>query len=214
MRENYETMILEDHDFSEKHDIEFVLWQLHYRRIEEFRQHINAAVSAGSNASSGGKVLVRPDKIKKLRSVFRSFLTEATGFYHDLILKIRAKYGLPLSYFNEGIETEIVLTKDEKKSADMKKGLMSCHRCLIYLGDLARYKGLYGEGDSVSCDYAAASSYYMQASSLCPFSGNPHHQVLIMCYLFRASAAIHCLCFYCSHHVSFLIFSEKFHCCS
>ncbi|CAL9063155.1 unnamed protein product [Musa banksii] len=180
MRENYETMILEDHDFSEKHDIEFVLWQLHYRRIEEFRQHINAAVSAGSNASSGGKVLVRPDKIKKLRSVFRSFLTEATGFYHDLILKIRAKYGLPLSYFNEGIETEIVLTKDEKKSADMKKGLMSCHRCLIYLGDLARYKGLYGEGDSVSCDYAAASSYYMQASSLCPFSGNPHHQLAIL----------------------------------
>ncbi|WOK99839.1 protein SMG7 [Canna indica] len=176
MRENYETIILEDHDFSEKHDVEYALWQLHYRRIDEFRQHINAATSAGSNASSGGKVLVRPDKVKKIRSVFKSFLMEATGFYHDLILKVRAKYGLP----NEGTENEIVLSKDEKKLAEIKKGLMSCHRCLIYLGDLARYKGLYGEGDSISRDYGAASSYYMQAASLCPSSGNPHHQLAIL----------------------------------
>ncbi|URD72464.1 Telomerase activating protein Est1 [Musa troglodytarum] len=180
MRENYETIILEDHDFSEKHDVEFVLWQLHYRRIEEFRQHINAAASAGSNATFGRKVLIRPDKIKKIRSVFKSFLTEATGFYHDLILKISVKYGLPLSYFSEGIEKEIVLAKDEKKLAEIKKGLISCHRCLIYLGDLARYKELYGERDSVSRDYAAASTYYMQSASLCPSSGNPHHQLAIL----------------------------------
>ncbi|CAL9075195.1 unnamed protein product [Musa textilis] len=180
MRENYETIILEDHDFSEKHDVEFVLWQLHYRRIEEFRQHINAAASVGSNATFGRKVLIRPDKIKKIRSVFKSFLTEATGFYHDLILKISVKYGLPLSYFSEGIEKEIVLAKDEKKLAEIKKGLISCHRCLIYLGDLARYKELYGERDSVSRDYAAASTYYMQSASLCPSSGNPHHQLAIL----------------------------------
>ncbi|WOL13538.1 protein SMG7 [Canna indica] len=180
MRENYETIILEDHDFSEEHDVEYVLWQLHYRRIEEFRQHINAAASAGSNASSGAKVSVRPDKLKKICYIFRSFLTEATGFYHDLLLKIRAKYGLPLSYSNEAVENEIALTKDEKNLSEMKKGLISCHRCLIYLGDLARYKGLYGEGDSVSRDYAAASSYYMQAAALCPFSGNPHHQLAIL----------------------------------
>ncbi|XP_042399856.1 protein SMG7-like [Zingiber officinale] len=182
MRENYEAIILEDRDFSEKKDIEFVLWQLHYRRIEEFRQHINAAVSdgTGSNLPAGRKVLVHPDKIKKIHYVFRSFLTEATGFYHDLILKIRAKYGLPLSYFNEGIETEIVSMKDEKNLSEMQKGLVSCHRCLIYLGDLARYKGLYGEGDSVSRDFAAASSYYLQAVSLYPSSGNPHHQLAIL----------------------------------
>lgn len=177
MRENYEAIVLEDHNFSEKHDVEFLLWQLHYRRIEEFRHHINAAASAGANAS-GGKVTAQPDKIKKIGYVFRSFLTEATGFYHDLLLKIRAKFGLPLSYFNEDIENDFVL--DEKNSAEMKKGLMSCHRCLIYLGDLARYKGLYGEGESISCDYAAASSFYLQAGSLCPSSGNPHHQVCIM----------------------------------
>ncbi|XXG52144.1 hypothetical protein AAC387_Pa03g0531 [Persea americana] len=182
MRENYEAIILEDHEFSESHEIEFALWQLHYRRIEEFRAHINSAsASAGSITSQGGKG-VRPDRIKKIRSVFKGFLSEATGFYHDLILKIRAKYGLPLGHFSEGPENQITLAKDGKKSVEMKKGLVSCHRCLIYLGDLARYKVLYGEGDSATRDFAVASSYYMQAASLWPSSGNPHHQLAILAF--------------------------------
>ncbi|KAG9446476.1 hypothetical protein H6P81_012604 [Aristolochia fimbriata] len=182
MREKYEAKILEDHDFSEKHEIEYALWQLHYRRIEEFRAHINASASAAAANGNGGKGGVgRPDRIKKIRSVFKAFLSEATGFYHDLILKIRAKYGLPLGYFSESPDDQVTQVKDVKRSADVKKGLLSCHRCLIYLGDLARYKGLYGEGgDSATRDYAAASSYYIQAASLWPASGNPHHQLAIL----------------------------------
>uniref|UniRef100_A0A5B6ZC05 Protein SMG7 n=1 Tax=Davidia involucrata TaxID=16924 RepID=A0A5B6ZC05_DAVIN len=180
MRENYEAIILEDHNFSEQHNIEYALWQLHYRRIEEFRAHFSAALaSASSTTSQGGKGPSRPDRVTKIRLQFRTFLSETTGFYHDLILKIRAKYGLPLGYLSDNLENQIVLEKDGKRSAEMK-GLISCHRCLIYLGDLARYKGLYGEGDSKSRDYAAASSYYLQAASLWPSSGNPHHQLAIL----------------------------------
>nr|XP_029117225.1 protein SMG7 isoform X2 [Elaeis guineensis] len=180
MRENYEAIILEDHEFSEKHEIEYALWQLHYRRIEEFRAHINAAASSGGVTTLQVKSPVQPDRIKKIRAIFKGFLLEATGFYHDLILKIRTKYGLPLDYFSDAPESQITLEKDEKNSFEIKKGLISCHRCLIYLGDLARYKGLYGEGDSVSRDYAAASGYYLQAASLWPSSGNPHHQLAIL----------------------------------
>lgn len=180
MRENYEAIILEDHAFSEQHNIEYALWQLHYKRIEELRAHYNAALaSAGSNASQGVKVAPRPDRLTKIRLQFKTFLSEATGFYHELILKIRAKYGLPLGYFSDDSESRIVMDKDGKKSADIKKGLVSCHRCLIYLGDLARYKGLYGDGDSKSREYATASSYYLQAASIWPSSGNPHHQVYL-----------------------------------
>ncbi|KAK8566455.1 hypothetical protein V6N13_002161 [Hibiscus sabdariffa] len=181
MRENYEAIILEDHAFSEQHNIEYALWQLHYKRIEELRAHYSAALaSAGSNASHGVKVPPRPDRLTKIRLQFKTFLSEATGFYHDLILKIRAKYGLPFGYFSDDSESQIVMDKDGKKSADIKKGLVSCHCCLIYLGDLARYKGLYGDGDSKSREYAAASSYYLQAASIWPSSGNPHHQLAIL----------------------------------
>ncbi|KAI7730112.1 hypothetical protein M8C21_004412 [Ambrosia artemisiifolia] len=173
MRENFETIILEDHTFSEKHSIEFALWQLHYRRIEEFRAHYSAA-----SQPRGGPA--RPERASKIRLQFKTFLSEATGFYHDLILKIRAKYGLPIGQFYPEQESHNVKQKDGKKSIEIKKGLISCHRCLIYLGDLARYKGLYGEGESKSRDYAAASSYYLQAASLWPSSGNPHHQLAIL----------------------------------
>ncbi|KAK2999146.1 hypothetical protein RJ639_023594 [Escallonia herrerae] len=179
--ENYEAIILEDHKFSEQHNIEYALWQLHYRRIEEFRAHVVAASAPVSSATSqNGKVPTRPDRVTKIRLQFKTFLSEATGFYHDLILKTKAKYRLPIGHFSDDSENQIFTEKDGKRSIEMKKGLVSCHRCLIYLGDLARYKGLYGEGDSKCRDYAAASSYYLQAASLWPSSGNPHHQLAIL----------------------------------
>ncbi|KAG4191831.1 hypothetical protein ERO13_A07G119450v2 [Gossypium hirsutum] len=181
MRENYEAIILEDHAFSEQHSIEYALWQLHYKRIEELRAHYSAVLaSAGSNTPQGVKVSQRPDRLTKIRLQFKTFLSEATGFYHDLILKIRAKYGLPFGYFSDDLERQTVMDKNGKKSADIKKGLVSCHRCLIYLGDLARYKGLYGDGDSKSREFVAASSYYLHAASIWPSSGNPHHQLAIL----------------------------------
>ncbi|KAF5941131.1 hypothetical protein HYC85_022298 [Camellia sinensis] len=182
MRENYEAILLEDHAFSEQHEIEYAIWQLHYRRIEELRAHLSVALaSTGSTTPQNGKGTTRlgPERLTKIRSQFKAFLSEATGFYHDLMVKIRAKYGLPLGCFSYDQENEI-LSKDVNISAEAKKGLVSCHRCLIYLGDLARYKGLYGEGESKVQDLAAASSYYMQAASLWPSSGNPHHQLAIL----------------------------------
>ncbi|KAL0286103.1 UNVERIFIED_CONTAM: protein SMG7 [Sesamum calycinum] len=148
MRENYEAIVLEDHAFSEQHDVEYALWQLHYRRIEELRALFNAAVaSAASAALQNGKGPVRggPDRLMKIRSQFRTFLTEATGFYHDLMLKIRAKYGLPLGYSSDDPDNQIPMSKDGNKSSEVKKGLISCHRCLIYLGDLAT-KAYMGKG--------------------------------------------------------------------
>ncbi|KAJ9544017.1 hypothetical protein OSB04_023724 [Centaurea solstitialis] len=179
MRENYESILLEDHAFSEQHDIEYALWQLHYKRIEELRAHYSAAQAS---AAQNGKGPVRPgpDRITKIRSQFKTFLSEATGFYHDLMVKIRAKYGLSMGYMSDDPQNDVALSRDGNKSVDVKKGLISCHRCFIYLGDLARYKGLYGEGDSKTRDFAAASSYYKQAATLWPSSGNPHHQLAIL----------------------------------
>ncbi|KAF0903623.1 hypothetical protein E2562_028182 [Oryza meyeriana var. granulata] len=130
----------------EGHEIEHLLWKIHYKRIEEFRTHF---ISAGKNN-------INPDRTKRIRSTFRSFLSEATGFYHDLILKIRSTYVLPFGYFSEGSDSSAVS------------------------GDLTRYKGLYGDADYASREYAAASVYYKEAALLCPSNGNPHHQLAIL----------------------------------
>ncbi|CAN8300644.1 unnamed protein product [Cochlearia groenlandica] len=181
IRDNYEAIVLEDHTFSEQYSIELTLWQLHYQKIEEFRSHINAvSASSSSSVPQNGKGPSKSDRITTLKQQFRSFLSEATGFYHGMILNIRSKYGLPLGYFPEDQESRNLADKDGKKLAEVKKALVSCHRCLIYLGDLARYKGLFGESDSMNREYAAASSYYLQAASIMPASGNPHHQLALI----------------------------------
>ncbi|GAB2267140.1 hypothetical protein Dimus_002125 [Dionaea muscipula] len=183
IRDNYEAIVLEDHDFAEQHEVELELWQFHYKRIEELRALFSAANITGSAMGQnvkGGPAC--PDRVAKIRSQFKTFLSEATGFYHQFMMNIREKYGLQQSIFSDNQENQIVVSKDGNKSVDLNKGLISCHRCLIYLGDLARYKGLYGEGESKMRDFTAASSYYKQASWLWPSHGNPHHQLAIVVF--------------------------------
>jgi len=52
-----------------------------------------------------------------------------------------------------------------------------CHRCLIYLGDLARYKELHAVVEGRAADWSVAASYYQQSSKLWPHDGNSHNQV-------------------------------------
>lgn len=181
IRDNYEAIVLEDHDFAEQHDVEFDLWQLHYKRIEELRAQLSALNMNGSATGQNGKGdAARPDRLTKIRSQLKTFLSEATGFYHEFMVNIREKYGLQQSYLPDDHKNQIVVSKDGSKPADIIKGLISCQRCLIYLGDLARYKGLFGDSESKVRDFTAASSYYRQASSLLPSYGNPYHQLAIL----------------------------------
>lgn len=182
MRENYEAIILEDHSFSEQNEVELALWQLHYRRIEELRAQFNSVSTSNvsSATQNGNSGPARSDRLARIRSQFKTFLSEATGFYDELMLKIKVKYGLPLDDFSDEYENHVFQSEDGQKTADKKKALISCHRCLIYLGDLARYKGLYADVDSKTEAFDEAWSHYTKACSLWPSGGNPHHQVFLV----------------------------------
>eukprot|EP01018_Ginkgo_biloba_P025128 Gb_21699 [translate_table: standard] len=184
IRESYESIILEDHEFAEGHDVEQALWRLHYKQIEEFRTRIRKSTAATAAAAStptipmpGAKNITRNEPIHKVLASFKSFLSEAKGFYHELILKLRAKHGIPQDFFStEGVHC----ANDQKSAADWKRCQLSCHRCLIYLGDLARYKELHGDGDVQNHDWSVAAGYYLKAVSLWPASGNPHNQLAVL----------------------------------
>lgn len=179
--ESYEAVILEDHEFAESHEVEQAIWRLHYKCIEEFRARIRKITAAAAAAASapaiplpGAKVSARRDSSQKILAVFKSFLAEATGFYHNLILKLRAKHGLPQDYSPFEVEQG---ARDDKRTAELRSCDLSCHRSLIFLGDLARYKESHGDADVRSRDWSVAAGYYQQAISLWPSSGNPHNQV-------------------------------------
>lgn len=178
LREKYESVILEDHELAELHEVEQAIWRLHYKQIDEFRAKIKKINYAVATNKSGAQ----RDSVAKILAAFKSFLAEVTGFYHNLILKLRAKHGLPQDYstFESG-DTISTAGDDNERRLRVKRCQLSCHRCLIFLGDLARYKEVHGSGqDTRSIDFSVAAGYYMQATSLWPSSGNPHNQVLVI----------------------------------
>lgn len=132
----------------------------------------------GGSAPEGRKS-VAPEQLQKMLSVFRTFLGDASGFYNDLMRKLKAKHGLPADY-SFSPQERAALGESRASDAELRMCQMSCHRCLIYLGDLARYKELHADGDVASRDWSVAAGYYLQAAALWPASGNPHNQMAVL----------------------------------
>ena len=93
IREAYENTILENLPSSES--IEQRLWRLHYSFIEEFRARLGKLKAAALAAASipNKKKAVEQQKFERVGGQYKCFLDEATGFYHGLIAKLRAKHG-------------------------------------------------------------------------------------------------------------------------
>ncbi|KAG0582790.1 hypothetical protein KC19_3G085900 [Ceratodon purpureus] len=178
LREKYELVILEDHELAESHEVEQAIWRLHYKQIDEFRAKIKKINHAASTNKGG----TQRDSVLKILAAFKSFLAEVTGFYHNLILKLRAKNGLPQDYSTfESSDSVSSAGDDNERKLRVKRCQLSCHRCLIFLGDLARYKEVHGNAhDTRSIDFSVAAGYYLQAASLWPPSGNPHNQLAVL----------------------------------
>ncbi|GFZ03036.1 hypothetical protein Acr_15g0016440 [Actinidia rufa] len=161
-RSGYENIILNDHDVElELHDVEYSLWKLHYKHINEFRKRIRQT-SANTNQSSIDCHMER----------FKSFLSEASEFYHDLITKLRRRHELPEDPFacDKG---DGLCTGEPMK---LHKCQYLCHRFWVCLGDLARYRELCKKLDLEKHNWSVAATYYFKATSVWPDSGNPQNQ--------------------------------------
>ena len=185
VREKYEAVILEDHELAEQHEVEQAIWRLHYKQIDEYRARIKKInLSAAAPPVPGSKAPPPRESIQKVLAAFKSFLAEATGFYHDLIVKLRAKHGIPQDIFAfRGIEAPGTGVNEKNRWSEVKRCQLSCHRCLIFLGDLARYKEVHGNvQDSRNIEFSVSAGYYIQAALLWPSSGNPHNQVSFIAF--------------------------------
>lgn len=178
----YEKIILNDHELAELQDIEYSLWMLHYRHINEFRNKIRGSpvLEERLNLSKGQSATTIQQKSDKYLEGFRSFLSDATEFYHQLIKKIRIKYGLA----EELLSSNQLELSCSIESSRMRRCLFSCHRCLVCLGDLARYRQLYGTPDGQPRSWSAAATHYLNASLIWPDSGNPHNQLALLATYF------------------------------
>ncbi|CAG8511060.1 1139_t:CDS:10 [Ambispora gerdemannii] len=175
LRDSYEKIIFLDFDFAQVKDIEQSLWKyVFYRVIEEYRKRIRLAPTGGG--SSKGPTA------RKLIGSFRSFLHEATGFYYSFIQRLAMHFQLEqlepiIKRF--GLITEALDDSGTLFSEDVKhKAVLSCHKSLIFLGDLARYREMQNERQRKN--WNIASDYYYQALQLVPDNGNPHNQLAVI----------------------------------
>lgn len=168
MRSSYEKIILNDYEQPDLQDVEYSLWKLHYRHIDEFRKKTRKDSSTTESTKSAV-----PDNTSHIEG-FKLFLSEAIEFYQDLIVKVRKYYRLPegsLCYRKGGISTFV----EPKK---MQTCQFLCHRFLVCLGDLARYREQYENLNNQKHNWSVAATHYMEATSIWPDSGNPQNQVV------------------------------------
>ncbi|XP_010108172.2 protein SMG7L [Morus notabilis] len=169
VRSSYEKMILNDYEQLELQDVEYSLWKLHYKHIDEFRKRIKKSSTLESSKSG------EPHDTNHIEG-FKLFLSEAAEFYQNLIVKIRKCYGLPEEssfYKKSGISNSF----EPKK---IKKCQFLCHRFLVCLGDLARYKEQNEKPDVHNHKWSMAASHYMEATAIWPDSGNPQNQLAVL----------------------------------
>lgn len=170
LKDLYEKILLTNYDFAASKEIESSLWKsVFYKVIEEYRQRLRKVLSAQKEPNNRNKNGSK-EELRKLSEMFRKFLEASSAFYHGLISSFQEKYNLKL----DGPIPE------EDRNQNLFRQYVSCHRSLIYIGDLARYhKDLYG--DPANKEWVKANIYYTKALKLWPENGHPHNQLAVLC---------------------------------
>ena len=175
MQHLYSVVVLNFYDVTPNHykswDVHNTLWKTcFYNLIEDFRSDITKECHSltkklqkkedtGENASALEKV---QHQLLRLVTSFSKFLSDSSGYYQDLMLKLE-------SIVNSS------KTLDEKNKSELSRHI---YRCLLYLGDLARYSEQ--NTDKKEKDFGTALRYYERAAFVAPQSGNPHNQLAVL----------------------------------
>ena len=155
MKNNFRLILLNYPEFAAEKDIDLVLWKYcFYRQIEEYRKELSKF--AKSTVESG---LQNNDSLRQLESQFQMFLGKADYFYVLLMHELEEK----LQYDSDNEATYNIRKK-------------SIYSCLVYLGDISRYKEISNEPKS----WDVAETYYERASFLCPSHGNAQNQLALI----------------------------------
>nr|XP_034953676.1 protein SMG5 [Zootoca vivipara] len=112
-----------------------------------------------------------------LECAYRTHLIAGIGFYQHLLLYIQSHYQLELQGCIDWTHVTDPLIGCKKpvsaSEKEMEWAQMACHRCLVYLGDLARYQNELAGVDTE----LLAERFYYQALSVAPQIGMPFNQL-------------------------------------
>ncbi|XP_033836605.1 nonsense-mediated mRNA decay factor SMG5 isoform X2 [Periophthalmus magnuspinnatus] len=112
-----------------------------------------------------------------LECAYRTHLIAGVGFYQHLLLYIQSHYQLELRHCMDWthVSDPLIVRKKALSASpkEMEWAQLACHRCLVYLGDLARYQN---ELAGVETEQLA-ERFYHQALCVMPHVGMPFNQL-------------------------------------
>ncbi|KAJ0394112.1 hypothetical protein ATCC90586_003977 [Pythium insidiosum] len=177
--------------FAAAREIEQVLWKpCFYKRIEDFRRRIRKYATASANDRS-----VR-EHFARVSAEFQAFLNDASAFYESLraswtqwLVQHRVSR---IASASPHVSTSFALN-DTEAAQQVDRCRHSLHRCLVFLGDLARYRELHNQ--KAKKNFAAAEQFYFRALSVLPENGNPHNQLAVLAtYIEAETVAVYRYC--------------------
>ena len=166
----YQTLITEHTSFSNAcgKDIDGQLWKsCWYRRIEEYRKTIKKHTQVMDKDKDKPEIVEKyRAHIANVNAGFGRFLSMAATSYQEMMLKLEKRANFCASKHGNG---------ERPKAEDLQRCI---YRCLLYLGDIARYQEVYA--DNREKDFTAAESYYQRAAFVIPGAGNPQNQLAVL----------------------------------
>ncbi|KAK4155907.1 hypothetical protein C8A00DRAFT_13108 [Chaetomidium leptoderma] len=147
---------------------EDVLWNTHTLVTKTYRKVL-------ARLQGNDHVVLR----RKLEKPYAAYLKTAQYFYRGYLQRVCARYDMKdLKRIARRAQLEEMPVPDKDKvdaaAAQLDEIVKrSCHKTLIYLGDLARYRTLLRSKD---LKWDGALAYYLLADELIPESGYGHHQ--------------------------------------
>ncbi|KAK3940494.1 protein SMG7 [Diplogelasinospora grovesii] len=148
--------------------VESTLWHTHSYVTKTYKKVI-------ARLQTSDQVVLK----RKIEKMYLAFLKTTQYFYKGYLQRICARYKMNiLKRIARRAELEEMPVPDQDKvdagAAQLEElVLASCHKTLVYLGDLARYRTLLRTKDR---HWENALTYYALANELMPESGYAHHQ--------------------------------------
>lgn len=162
---------------------EEVLWRKVFYDIIQLIKHNRRHVRPGSS----------------LETAYRRHLSAALGYYHHLLFRLQSEFDLKLDNI---LDFPLLPDKNPGRYGKPQRkhdvmvtpmihewAMKACHRCLVCLGDIARYQQDFDNGLSS----VMSERFYQQALTLYPDIGMPHNQLgtLASSRYFHCEAAYH-----------------------
>lgn len=142
---------------------------LYGKKVEEFlwRKGFYDVISTA-------KKLKKKEYTQDEISAIQSHINAGIGFYHHLVSKLQYEFDVDIKN-----DIDFAMIHEEKKTTNeinsecVQWAKEAIHQCLVYLGDLSRYKiEIYPNWEPT-----LAIRYYLQAISYRPECGMPHNQM-------------------------------------